>query len=396
MLFRFFSLYLFTLFRMDRMKWRNILIYSFIFICLGHVSWAQTIKRISVSGNEPYVDHVSLQDGSADMDLLVKFVFDEPGNCLTVSLISYRRLFVFQSDVRYSQVVRCFKLRPSKLPYVVDSDERARYKLTKSLRKSIRPRRKHVFKRWIEYEGLQPQPTDYKMVNEYIEQRFDVLYKDAPVTVTLRDLLLMDEQVTPTKKKYDLFFQTDLNRKYEIAILRDPCFGKEEAIQAAMTCVENIKNSYSAFDRSFGEASVPYSADSREVFTRMKALLVEQYPLWEETNPCPEIQANIDLYNSYVDSIRGVMPAFEERRVEVLQLDTDYILALAKRMDAHVSRWLLSSDPAERNDLVASCEEIIRQARSHIGQASASHERQRAAIRVFNAAEEYFHKTCTE
>ena len=163
-----------------------------------------------------------------------------------------------------------------------------------------------------------------------------------------------------------------------------------------MTCVENIKNSYSAFDRSFGEASVPYSADSREVFTRMKALLVEQYPLWEETNPCPEIQANIDLYNSYVDSIRGVMPAFEERRVEILQLDTDYILALAKRMDTHVSRWLLSSDPAERNDLVASCEEIIRQARSHIGQASASHERQRAAIRVFNAAEEYFHKTCTE
>ena len=80
---------------------------------------------------------------------------------------------------------------------------------------------------------------------EYIEQRFDVLYKDAPVTVTLRDLLLMDEQVTPTKKKYALFFQTDLNRKYEIAILRDPCFGKEEAIQAAMTRVENIKNSYS-------------------------------------------------------------------------------------------------------------------------------------------------------
>ena len=177
------------------------------------------------------------------MDLLVKFMFNEPNNSLTVSLISYRKLFVFQDNTRYSRAVWCFKLRPNKLSYVVESDEQARYKLTKALRKSIKPRRKHIFKRWIEYEGLQPQPTDYKMVNDYIEQTFDILHKEAPVSITLRDILVMNEQITSKKKKYDLFYQTDLNRKYEITIKRDPCFGKEEALQAAIVRAENIQTS---------------------------------------------------------------------------------------------------------------------------------------------------------
>ena len=201
----------------------KIIIYGFLLIGFCQFTGAQTTKQIEVDGNEPYVD----QEGSTDMDLLVKFMFDEPNNSLTVSLISYRKLFVFQDNTRYSQAVWCFKLRPNKLSYVVESDEQARYKLTKALRKSIKPRRKHIFKRWIEYEGLQPQPTNYKMVNDYIEQKFDILYKEAPVSITLRDILVMNEQITSKKKKYDLFYQTDLNRKYEITIKRDPCFPRK-------------------------------------------------------------------------------------------------------------------------------------------------------------------------
>ena len=102
------------------------------------------------------------------MDLIVKFIFDETENTLTASLISYKRLFVFQSDTRYSQAVRFCKLRPDRLSYVVESDENARYKMVKSLRKSLsKPKRKHLFKRWITTEGLQPQPVEYKMVNDY-------------------------------------------------------------------------------------------------------------------------------------------------------------------------------------------------------------------------------------
>ena len=123
-------------------------------ICLlwfvGCHGWlgAQTIKRIEVSGTTPYVDHVSLMPGSSDMDLLVKIAFDEPNNSLTVSLISYRKLFVFQADVRYAQVVRRRRLQPDRLPYPVESDEQARYVLTKPVKKSLGTARKYVFKRW--------------------------------------------------------------------------------------------------------------------------------------------------------------------------------------------------------------------------------------------------------
>lgn len=379
----------------------KIIIYGFLFIGLSHLAGAQTTKRIEVDGNEPYVDHVALIEGSTDMDLLVKFTFDEPNNSLTVNLISYRKLFVFQDNVRYSRAVWCFKLRPNKLPYVVESDEQARYKLTKPLRKSIKPRRKHVFKRWIEYEGLQPQPTDYKMVNDYIEQKFDILYKEAPVSVTLRDILLMDEEITPKKKKYYLFYQTDLNRKYEITIKRDPCFGKEEALQAAIARVENIRTSYSSFDQKFKSSCSLNTPEGDKLFQEMKALLQEQFPKTGETSPCPEIQANIDLYNSYVDSIQFVQSPFqikiqEEEKPQELDLSADYILMMARKIDSNVNQWLLSPDPIEKRDLEKSCEEIINSIQSHVDQAALINTKQKTAIAIFKKAKDYYHRTCVK
>ena len=207
------------------MKFLNNVIYVLILFCFSCNLKAQTVKQIEVAGNAPYVDHISLIPGTTDMDLLVKISFNEPSNKLTVNLISYRKLFVFQDNVRYSHAVRFRKLRPNRLPYVVESDEKARYKMMKPLRKSIKPKRKHIFKQWIEYEGLQPQPTEYKMVNDYIEQTFDILHEVADVSITLRDILVMSEQTGRKKIKYNLFFQTDLNRRYNFSIKRDPCFG---------------------------------------------------------------------------------------------------------------------------------------------------------------------------
>ncbi|HIW20213.1 MAG TPA: hypothetical protein IAA49_06660, partial [Candidatus Alistipes pullicola] len=132
----------------------NKIILALIILSFNGALQARTIKKVEVSGSTPYVDHLSLAEGSTDMDLLVKIAFDEPNNSLIVSLISYRKLFVFQNDVSYSQAVRRSELRPERLPYVVESDEQAVYCLTKPLKKSLAPKRKHVFNRWIEYEGL--------------------------------------------------------------------------------------------------------------------------------------------------------------------------------------------------------------------------------------------------
>lgn len=381
------------------MKFLNNVIYGLLLLCFSCTLSAQTVKQIEVAGNAPYVDHISLIPGTTDMDLLVKISFNEPNNSLTVHLISYRKLFAFQSNVRYSQVVRHHKLRPSRLPYVVESDEKAKYKMTKALRKSIKPKRKHVFRQWIAYEGLQPQPTEYKMVNDYIEQTFDILHEVADVSVTLRDLLVMNEQDSRKKTRYDLFFQTDLNRKYNISIRRDPCFGKEEAIQEAAAQVENIKASYNSLDQKFGRNSNLNTPESAKIFEEMKALVLKQYPRKEATNACPDIQSNIETYNSYVDAIQKMRCKFQViNRKESTKLDfsADYILTAARKIDNNTNKWLLSQDEIEKTDLEAACKQTIDLIESHVKRATAISHDQQAALNIFNQAKGYFHKTCTK
>lgn len=386
----------------DMNLWSKV-IYTLLLLGFYGTLQAQSVKQVEVSAETPYVDHISLLPGSSDMDLLVKIAFDEPNNSLTVSLISYRKLFVFQTNVRYSQVVKGSRLRPERLPYVVASDEQVRYAMGKALRKSIKPERKHIFSRWIEYEGLQPQPTDYKMVNDYIEQRFDILRQQSYVSVTLRDILVMSEPLSDKRPEYELFFQTDLNRRYNITIQRDPCFGKEEALQASAAQLESIRAGYEAFEQKFGKDSKLDSPGSVKIFAQMKSLLLEQFPRKEETNSCPDIQANIDQYNRYVDSIERMECKFTvETRTKArakaasLGLSADYILTMARRIDNNVNRWLLSSDPMEQKDLITACNQIIDQVRSHVSRASVMTSSQQSAIRVFNEAANYFHRTCVK
>ena len=382
--------------------WSKV-ICTLLLLCFYGTLQAQGVKQVEVSAETPYVDHISLLPGSSDMDLLVKIAFDEPENKLTVSLISYRKLFVFQTNARYSQVVKGSRLRPDRLPYVVASDARVRYAMGKALRKSIKPERKHIFSRWIEYEGLQPQPTDYKMVNDYIEQSFDILRQETNVSIMLRDILVMSEPVSSKKPEYELFYQTDLNRRYNIEIKRDPCFGKEEQLQASAAQVESIRASFDAFDQQFGKTSSFNTPGSEKIFAQMKSLLLEQFPRKEETSTCPDIQASIDLYNRYVDSIERMECKYVvETRIKTrakaasLGLSADYILTMARRIDNNVNRWLLSSDMMERKDLVTACNQIIDQIRSQVKRASVVTSSQQSAISVFNEAANYFHRTCVK
>lgn len=378
--------------------WKQIL-YVLCLIGFPMGVQAQMVKHVEVSANQPYVDHVTLMPGSSDMDLLVKIAFDEPQNSLTVSLISYRKLFVFQADVRYSSVIRRRQLRPDKLPYVVASDEQVRYRLTKPLKRSLSDGTKHRFQRWIEYEGLQPQPTDYKMVNDYIEQRFDILYKEANVSITLRDILVMEGPLARKHPLYELLFQTDLNRTYDITIQRDPCYGKEAEIQAAAQQLEHVKAGYAAFNQRFGRSLLLGTSDLKQLFNKMKSMLLTQFPRQEETNACPEIQAYIDQYNQYVDSIQAVQgrfraPSRSGTPTTTLGLSADYILTTARRIDNQVNRWLLSSDKIEKRDLETACRQLIDQVRGHVEGATEISASQRAALRIFYEAENYFRRTC--
>jgi hypothetical protein len=122
-------------------------------------SMAQTVKHITVSQDQAYTDHISLEGDATDKDIMVKFVFDEAANQLTVSLISYRMIFVFREDIRFKPLIKGRRIRPDQLPYVVNYDPSDQFRISKLFKSTVpKPRKQYVFHRWLDYEGLQPAP----------------------------------------------------------------------------------------------------------------------------------------------------------------------------------------------------------------------------------------------
>ena len=129
-----------------KITYRIILLLSCCFWLLG--LQAQTVRTISVSQETSYTDHISLKEDTKDMDLMVKFVFSEADNTLSVTLISYRTLFVFWDNVHYKPLIKGRKLRPDQLPYVVEYDPKDKYKVTKLFKATVpQPREDYYFRR---------------------------------------------------------------------------------------------------------------------------------------------------------------------------------------------------------------------------------------------------------
>ena len=355
---------------------------------------AQTVKNISVSAGTSYTDHIALSEDSRDSDIMVKFVFDEDNNTLTVSALSYRTLFVFREASRYKAVVSHKNLIPDRLPYVADADKGSKFPLSKGLVKSIpSPKKKYIFNRWIEYEGLQPAPADYKMVNDYIEQTFQILGARNSVSVTLRDLLLLE----PVKKsRWQLLQGRDLNARYQIRIQRNPCLGRDEEIAEAQANVETVKAAYENFNKIYASGTVP-SMDALKTYKETKDVLLTQFTAKQGQSPCPLLQEATDQYNHYVDSIANHFCRIEapEEPGEVKTLDIKMIYAQARQIDKSVARYLVSNDELERYDLVTQCNEIIKDISGILSRypyvMSAEEEN---AVRVYRQAEQYFKKTC--
>lgn len=367
-------------------------------LCLTAVLAAQTVKTVSVSNEASYTDHISLAEDSRDMDVMVKFIFDEEKNVLTVSVLSYRSLFVFREAARYPMVVKCHRLMPDRLPYLAEADPGSRFKLSGPLRRSLpTPHKDYVFRRWIEYEGLQPVPTDYKMVNDYIEQSFDIVQKRNFVSVTLRDLYLL-ERTGNKASAYELLLGRDLNTRYQIEIKRNPCFGMDEEIGTARNILGELLSAYTAFRKNYGSGEVP-SEEALKLFEQTRSLLLTQFPARKNLSECGELRQLTEQYNHYVDSI-GTMTC-KVRPLETgpgsdggRELDTKFIYSQARQIDKAVARWLVSKDPFERRDLVVQCQAIVQDVSAMIARHKVATAEEQRAIRVYNQAERYFRKTC--
>lgn len=386
-------------------------------------SWAQSVKEITVSQGVPFTDHISLKDDTKDMDLMAKFVFDEKTNTLSVSLISYRDLFVFQTDTPYRQAIKGRKMKPEKMPFVVNTEPGVKYELTKEYKQAIpKPQKKHVFKKWIEYSGLHPLPTDYKMVNDYIQQDFNILNKADAVSLTLHDVMMLDQEAVDKNgsKKYDVVWGKDLDITYRIYIERNPCFDMDEEIAAATKEQEAISNGYKNLLNHYGSGIVS-SRESLQNFLEMKQLLLSQYTKKTEKSQCPTIQQKWDAYNQCIDSISNLrcrlrQAATAGRGYAATQggnrgtrgnrgnsgmsrgsgegINTGFILTQARRIDSAVARWLVSKDHTERADLKKQCQDVIKMMKSLVAQKGIVGTAQRNALNIFNQAAAYYRNTC--
>lgn len=363
---------------------------------------AQTVRNITVSQDTAYTDHISLEVDSRDKDVMVKFVFDEAANTLTVNLISYRTMFVFREDVRFKPTIKGRTLRPDQLPYVVTFDPSEKYTISKLFKSTVpRPRKKYVFKRWVDYEGLQPAPQEYAMVNDYVSQTFDILGKRNQVKVTLRDIMLMDDiSKHPNKKRYEISYGRDMFREYNIQILRNPCFGLDEDMAAAKKAEEAVKNAHASIKGKFGKGEVG-SQEILASFKDMQAMLLTQYPAKELKSDCPDFQNIWDSYNAYVDSIASMRCVIAATSVNGgITVGQEGVSAKllhnrARQIDAMVTRWLISNDPIERRDIVKQCDSIIQGVKELLTkQGGARTSEQLRALEVFREAEQYYRLKC--
>jgi hypothetical protein len=359
-----------------------------------------TIREIAVSQDNPYTDHISMEGDATDKDIMAKFVFDEAANQLTVTLISHRMIFVFREDVRYKPLIKGRKLRPDQLPYVVAFEKTDNYKISKLFKKTVpKPKKEYVFRRWIDYEGLQPAPQEYAMINDYISQTFDIQKKGDSVVVKLRDIMLMNDiSKRLNKRRYEIGFGRDLYTEYHVKIQRNPCFGMDEDIASAQAALAGVKKSFRSLKEKYG-SGIASSQESLTVFKEVKETLLKQYPKRDTLTACPDLQQALESYNAYSDSIAAMKCKVTADTSSVAGLlgegvSERMLLTKARLIDSSVARWLLSNDPIERRDIILNVDDIIRNVNEAVNSQGVYTKEQRQALAIFREAERYYRYNC--
>lgn len=360
-------------------------------------TYAQVSVPVEVKDSIPTSACISLEKGSTDMDVIVKFLFNEQKNTLTVSLVSYRELFVFNDHVRYSKVFSRGKLKPGKLPYKVDVPEKGRFRATSSYRKSIRRatgkcHRKYEFSNWMKAAGMKPVEKDYALVNDCIEQTFDIAQKNTSVSLYVGDISVMD----PCRKegRFKLIKNKNVNRHFEISIKRNPCFGRQEEIAAALESLNGIKAAYDSLKMVCGNG-VASSEHVFNSFNIMKGNVIDRFPKKEGKDVCPLINDSSDKYNAYLDSVASMKCLLPDTlKQQTKGIDVEMMLLRARKLDSAVGKWLNCKDAVERRDLEKKCMELIEEAREEAFSKGVYTKEQHDACNVMHRAEIYYHTTC--
>ena len=382
------------------MRYKKLFIVAMVLLWASSLQ-AQTKKEIAVSDKVPFTDQMAFNEGDKDLQLTLKLLFDEDDNTLTVTLKSSKSLFVFWSDLRCKEVFTCQRrLKTEKLPYVVSSNTADHFRLAKSYYKSLpRCRRKYVFTKWFEVEGLIPVAHDLKLVNDSIVQVFTIQDEKAKtVALRLRHVLALDEvDHKGSSRWYDISCGKDFDQKYCVTLKRNPCIGLDDDIASAEGSLNAIRKSLDWFQKKYANGKVTDEISMND-FRELKQTLVEQFPKTTVVSPCPTVQQAREKYNAIVDSLQLVNVTLDTLPNDYRSVDhaniAKNVLSYSRMLDNAVARWLVSKDEAERADLIDQCRSIIKDTRLFINENPPLTPEEKHAVYLFRKAEQYFKKVC--
>lgn len=363
---------------------------------------AQTLKNIYLSDGKPHTDHIAERGAAQELDLIVEIDFDEPNNALNVSLLSYRQLFVFRDPVIYRSAIKWQKLLPERLPYVIEGEPKTKYKVKKELRKIIKPedkkRRKYKFSEWASSESLSAKTTDYKMVNDYIDQAFDITSKDDYIELKLNDIIMMrpKEKQSHRVTKYELFYMRNLDRRYAIKLMRNPCLGREKEIEDTTTQLTALQGNLAKLDSLHGAKGISSSRDSVTLFNQIKSTVQSQStPMQlDSINGCPDLEKIKREYNDSLDKIKQMECYYVAPYGTAQQADANHILSESCRIDELVSTWQTTSDLAEKGDAYVECQKLISSMDSYLKNRDTNTTAARNAVVLYKRARAMFYRIC--
>lgn len=384
------------------------------------LAWAQTQRSLTLLPDSVQTDSLILMAEGNESDLAIAFTFDQAQNILTVNLQSEQQLFVFRHETQYGNIIKratmglgTRQLNPFKLTYPVVSPDKAKYRVSLSIKHQLSPRGKritHLFPSWVEVRGAQPIKAKYAMVSDTVMQQFKVDPSVSQLSLTLHDVMtIAKDPDRPSKpNRFVIDNRRDFNIQYQITLKRDPCFGMEAQQAQADTLYHTLAEALHSLHEAYptGEAKTVETLD--EFHTTRNSLLLKYTFHNDSTIVCPDLKETWDNYNQLVTQLMNLkctlsadvlklagsaeyVDAIDGR---VHNLDLTAIMFKARQIDQLVAMWKMSTDRKQRIAIVQQCDRIVREAEDLCVGRIAYNDQQKAAIETIRKAIDYFNKTC--
>lgn len=372
---------------------RNKIIILFVLLLGALPTKAQQDGVLKLSAGQSITDHIDIQTSQGDnVGMIVKILFLENENTISVSLISYHTIFALWSDTQYRSAVNCFsRLIPHKLPFANECDEKTRFKISSSTKKDMKlytkRRRKYVMRQTIRATGAFPLETPTKIVNDVIEQKF-LINGDTTshISIFLGDILFMEKR-KPKKDKYHIFAYSKLDKEYKIEIMRDHCRGREGDIEVATTVFNALQSALASLNEIKSNTSISNTIEKKELFDKLKDIAVKRFPKNLKEDKCDMIRDLYVRYNALVDSLQCINLTVD---VKSNIADDKYIRDRTRQLDKCLSVMQCSTDVAERLQMKKECEDIISEINLYIASVEIIDDKTVRAVEMFYSAERVF------